>query len=100
MIGASLIDPDAEREIDLRSWGRALARRWWIVVGGLVAGAIVGALITLSHGTRYEATARIAPGQAFNPSGNVAVLTYLTNKNAVNEIATSETTIEEAAAEL
>jgi capsular polysaccharide biosynthesis protein len=96
----SALDPDAERDVDLARWGRALIRRWWILAAGLVIGAVIGALISLSGGTTYEATARIAPGQAFNPSGNVAVLTYLTNKTAVNELATSEATIDAAAQKL
>jgi uncharacterized protein involved in exopolysaccharide biosynthesis len=97
-MSAALADPDAERDIDLRSWWRALVHRWWIVVLGFVVGAIIGGLFSLSGGGLYEATARVAPGQAFNPSGGTAVLTYLTNQAAVNEIATSETTAQEAAA--
>jgi uncharacterized protein involved in exopolysaccharide biosynthesis len=95
---AVVIDPEAEREVDLRRWWRALVRRWWIVVVGLVVGAVVGGLFSLSGGSTYEATAIVAPGQAFNPSGGTAVLTYLTNQAAVNEIATSEATLQEAAA--
>src|SRR4051794_3900106 len=91
-------ETDAEREIDLVALGRAVLGLWWIVALGVVGGAIVGAFFALSGANVYEATARIAPGQAFNPSGNSAVLTYLTNQHAVNEIATSETTLEEAAA--
>src|SRR4029077_12945853 len=52
---------------------------------------------SLGGGSLYEATARIAPGQAFNPSGTSPVLTYLTNATAINEIATSATTLEQAA---
>lgn len=91
-------DTGAERDIDLIALGRGVLRLWWIVVLGLVGGAIVGALWSLSGSARFEATARIAPGQAFSPSGSTAVLTYLTNQTAVNEIATSETTLEQAAA--
>jgi hypothetical protein len=91
------VDPNVEREIDLVAAARAILALWWIVAAGVVAGVILGALFSLSGGSVYMATARIAPGQAFNPSGNSAVLTYLTNPTAVNEIATSETTIQEAA---
>jgi uncharacterized protein involved in exopolysaccharide biosynthesis len=97
-MSAAPSDPDAEREIDLRRWWRAIVRRWWVVVLGLVIGAIIGGLFSLRGSGVYEATAIVAPGQAFNPSGGTAVLTYLTNQAAVNEIATSETTIQEAAA--
>src|SRR6187549_626400 len=90
-------DLDAEREVDLARWGRALVRQWWIVAAGLLGGIVLGALFSLSGGSLYEATARIAPGQAFNPSGTSPVLTYLTNANAINEIATSATTLDQAA---
>jgi len=92
------IDLGAEREIDLRKWRDALVSRWWLGLAGLVAGVLVGALYGLSGGSAYDATALIAPGQAFNPSGNTAVQTYLTSETAINTIATSNTTLEEAAA--
>jgi uncharacterized protein involved in exopolysaccharide biosynthesis len=91
---------EAEREIDLVAVGRGVLRLWWIVALGVVLGAVVGALFSLSGASVYEASATIAPGQAFNPSGGTAVLTYLTNQAAVNQIATSETTIQEAAAKV
>jgi capsular polysaccharide biosynthesis protein len=91
---------EAEREIDLRALSRGVLHLWWVVAIAVVVGAIVGALYSVGGGgSLYEASARIAPGQAFNPSGSSAVLTYLTNQAAINEIATSETTLEEAASE-
>ena len=91
-------DLGIEREIDLRKWRDALVSRWWLALAGLVAGVVVGALYGLSGGSTYDATALIAPGQAFNPSGNTAVQTYLTSQTAINTIATSTTTLQEAAA--
>src|SRR6516165_5224046 len=76
-------DLEAEREIDLRSWLDALRSRWWIAVAGLVIGAVIGGVYSLSGGSTYVATAFIAPGQAFNPSGNSPVLTYLTSQAAI-----------------
>jgi len=89
---------DAEREVDLLALGRAILGLWWIVALGVLGGIILGLLYAVSAGSLYEASARVAPGQAFNPSGSSAVLTYLTNKTAVNEIATSEATLQETAA--
>jgi uncharacterized protein involved in exopolysaccharide biosynthesis len=89
-------DLGAEREIDLRAvWG-GIRRQWWVVVAGVVAGIVLGALYSLSGGTSYEATAQIAPGQAFSPGGS-QVLTYLTNPAAIHAIATSPATLEQAA---
>jgi capsular polysaccharide biosynthesis protein len=88
--GSPAADPDAERDIDLRRFWDGLKRQWWVIGAGVVAGIILGV---------YTATARIAPGQAFNTTGQ-PVQTYLTNLDAINAIATSETTIEQAAARL
>jgi capsular polysaccharide biosynthesis protein len=90
-------DPGAEREIDLRKWRDALFARWWVAAAGLVAGVVVGALYSLSGGSTFNASALIAPGQAFNPSGNTQVQTYLTSQAAINKIATSNLTLEQAA---
>src|ERR1043166_4883622 len=90
-------DIGAEREVDLSRWGRALVAQWWIAAAGLVVGALIGAALSLSGGSVYDATSQVAPGQAFNPSGTSPVLTYLTNEAAINEIARSATTLEEAA---
>ena len=92
-------DLGAEREIDLRSWLDAFRSRWWIAAVGLAIGVVVGALYSLTGGSTYTATALIAPGQAFNPAGNTAVLTYLTSQTAINAIATAPATLAAAAAE-
>jgi len=91
-------DLEAEREIDLRSWLDALRSRWWIAVAGFVIGAVIGGVYSLSGGSTYVATAFIAPGQAFNPSGSSPVLTYLTSQAAINKLATSAAAVEYAAA--
>src|SRR6478735_2654254 len=93
-------DPEAEREIDLHRMWAGVRRQWWIVAAGVAVGVVLGALYSVSGGSLFEATARIAPGQAFNPGGNQPVQTYLTNLDAINSLATSETTIQAAAAKL
>jgi len=90
-------DLEAEREIDLRGIWAGVKRQWWIVVGSMVVGIVLGAIWSLSGGNEYQATAQLAPGQAFSPAGQ-PVFTYLTNPTAINKIATSQTTLERAAA--
>jgi uncharacterized protein involved in exopolysaccharide biosynthesis len=92
------VDPGAEREIDLRGWWNAFRARWWIAAVGLAIGLVVGALYSLSGGSSYTASAIIAPGQAFNPAGSEAVLTYLTSEAALNTLANATATLDEAAA--
>jgi len=91
-------DLEAERDVDLRSWLEALRSRWWIAVAGLVVGAVIGGVYSLSRGSTFVATAFIAPGQAFNPSGSSPVLTYLTSQAAINKLATSAGALEYASA--
>jgi uncharacterized protein involved in exopolysaccharide biosynthesis len=98
--GALPPDPEAEREIDLRRIWDGIRTYWWIVVVGVVGGIVLGMLYSLSGSAVYTASAIIAPGQAFNPGGNQPVQTYLTNLNAINDIATSQTTLTQAAAKI
>ena len=62
-------DPDAEREVDLARWRRAVVRLWWLPVGGLVLGAIIGGLYSLRGGKDYKASALISLGQPVSPGG-------------------------------
>jgi len=91
-----MTDVAAEREIDLARWKQAVVERWWIVVAGMVAGIVVGALYSLSGGSVWEASVLIAPGQAFSPNGS-PVLVYQSSPRNINVIATSESALERAA---
>ena len=90
-------DLGAEREIDLSRWRDALVNRWWLVAAGLVAGILVGGVYSLSGGSVWEASVLLSPGQAFSPNGS-PVLVYQSSPRSINEIATSESALERAAA--
>ena len=83
-------DPDAEREVDLRSVWERIAARWWLPVLGLVLGAVVGFALALGGGKVYEAETLVAMGQPFSPNGGAPVQSFLTNARAVSEIVRSE----------
>jgi uncharacterized protein involved in exopolysaccharide biosynthesis len=76
---------DAEREVDLARWRRAVVALWWLPVAGLVLGAIVGVLYSFRGGTNYKATALISLGQPTSPGGAL-VPSYGTNPRAVSQI--------------
>jgi uncharacterized protein involved in exopolysaccharide biosynthesis len=76
---------DAEREVDLARWRRAVVALWWLPVAGLVIGAIVGVLYSFRGGTNYKATALISLGQPTSPGGAL-VPSYGTNPRAVSQI--------------
>jgi len=81
-------DVDAEREVDLARWRRALVALWWIPVAGLVAGAIFGVLYSFRGGATYKASALISLGQPTSPGGAL-VNGYGTNPRAVSQIVSS-----------
>ncbi len=87
---------DAEREVDLRRYWNALVTRWWLPLAGLVAGLIVGYLLSLGGNQVYKATAVLYLGQPF--SGNSPVQGLSTNPSTVNEIIHSEASARKAAA--
>jgi uncharacterized protein involved in exopolysaccharide biosynthesis len=89
-------DPDAEREVDLRSVWERIAARWWLPVLGLVLGAVIGFALALGGGKVYEAETLVAMGQPFSPNGGAPVQSFLTNARAVSEIVRSEAALEAA----
>lgn len=83
-------DPEAEQEVDFARYGRMLARRWWLVAIGVVAGAVIGFLVSLGGGKLYSATSTIYLGQPYNQSGSSPVIALQTNPSAVGQIANSQ----------
>jgi hypothetical protein len=81
-------DPEAEQEVDFAYYGRSLARRWWLVAVGLVAGAVIGYRVSLGGTKVYSATATIYLGQPYN--GATPIINLQTNPNAVSQIANAE----------
>lgn len=81
-------DLNAEREIDLARWKRALTKLWWLLVAGLVLGAIVGFLFAVGGSSHYAASALISLGQPVSPGG-VVIASYNTNPRAISEITSS-----------
>ena len=96
---ATGFDPEAEQEVDFAHYGRMLARRWWLVAVGVVAGAVIGYLVSLGGTKLFNATATIYLGQPYNPSGTAPVLTLQTNPSAVSQIVNSQSVDNKAATE-
>ena len=87
---------DAEREVDLARWRRAVVAIWWLPVAGLVIGAIVGVLYSFRGGANYKASALISLGQPTSPGG-VLVNGFGTNPRAVSQIVSGAAFQEQAA---
>src|SRR5712691_8184806 len=89
---------DAEQEVDLGRYWSAIAARWWLPLAGLVAGAIVGYLISLGGSQVWKASASVYLGQPYSPVSAVALQGPQTNPAEVATIARSEEAIDAAAA--
>lgn len=91
-------DPEAEQEIDFAKYWRLLAARWWVPIGALIIGAIIGYAVALGGSQTYKATATIYLGQPYNASGNVSLQGLQTNPSTVGTIAHSLAVDQRAAA--
>lgn len=67
-----------------------LAVRWWLLAAGLVAGAVIGYLISIGGTQVYSATATLYLGQPLSASGNASLQTLQTNPTAVGTLAHSQ----------
>src|SRR5690349_8849485 len=91
-----LPDLDAEESVDLRRHWVAITTHWWLPVIGVVAGVIVGYLISLGGAQVYKAKATVYLGQPLS-QGGVQVQSQATNPSTVRQIVTAESTIQRVA---
>jgi hypothetical protein len=89
-------DLDAERDVDLSRHWSTITRHWWLPLGGLAAGIIIGYLISLGGAQVYKAKAVVYLGQPLS-QGGVQVQSQATNPSTVKEIVTGESTIQRTA---
>jgi uncharacterized protein involved in exopolysaccharide biosynthesis len=90
-------DLDAEAEVDLGRYGRALLVRWWLLLAGLVAGAVIGYLTTLGGTQFFRAQAVVYMGQPLG-AGQAPLQSLNTNPSTARAIVTSESVIRRVAA--
>jgi capsular polysaccharide biosynthesis protein len=94
----ALPELEVEQEIDLGRYGRRLARRWWLLVLGLVVGGLIGWIFSSAASSdvnRAEAT--IYLGQPLSATGGAQVPSVQTNLAAVREIARSDAVVGDVA---
>lgn len=89
---------DAEQEVDVGRYWRALQARWWLPLAGLVLGALLGYIAAVGGGEVYKAETTLYLGQPFSPTGNAPVQGLGTNPTIVGQIARSEQSLKAAAA--
>jgi capsular polysaccharide biosynthesis protein len=94
-------DLDAEQEVDFGRYWRAIASRWWLPLAGLVAGLVIGYVVSLgTHSTTYKATAQVYLGQPFSPNSASPVTSAPTSLGLVSNLVTSSATVRDVAAKV
>jgi capsular polysaccharide biosynthesis protein len=91
-------DLDVEQEVDFGRYWRTIAARWWLPVGLLVAGLVIGYLVSLgTNSTTYKATAQVYLGQPLAPGGAASVSSAPTSLGLVSNLVTSEAVVRSVA---
>jgi uncharacterized protein involved in exopolysaccharide biosynthesis len=91
-----LPDLEAEEEVDLGRYWRAVLLRWWLPLAGLGIGIVLGYLAALGSGDVYQAKATVYLGQPLSTSG-APVQSLATNPSFVRQTINSEFVIRQAA---
>src|SRR4029450_4179938 len=85
-----------EQEVDLSSAWQRLKVRWWLPVGGLVVGAVVGLALAVAGGSVWRAQTIVYLGQPFAPLGGGQIQSLATNPRTVGEVIRSEAALKRA----
>ena len=84
-----------EQEVDLSSAWARLKVRWWLPIGGLLAGAVLGIALAVSGGSVWRAETIVYLGQPFAPLGGGQIQSLATNPRTVGEIIRSESVLKD-----
>jgi len=82
--------------IDVGSWFATLLHNWWIILGLVVLGALVGGVITLAAPKEYSATSSVYIGQTTDANGN-PMAGLNSNSKAATQLLASQALLNEAA---
>jgi uncharacterized protein involved in exopolysaccharide biosynthesis len=87
-----------EDEVDLGRYWRPIAARWWLLLAGVVVGAVLGYLVSLSSGSVWQAKSTLYLGNPLSVGGSSVVTGLAQNPRTVGELIHSESAILAAAA--
>jgi hypothetical protein len=91
---------DEEQEVDFGLyWGRLFAR-WWLPVIGLVAGILIGFVLSLGSTKVYDAQSIAYLGEPLAPGGGAPVSSPSTQLALASQITLAESTIRQVAAQV
>ena len=87
-----------EADVDFGRFGHALAQRWWLLVAGLVAGAVIGYVSSLGGTRVYRASTLVYLGQPLGILGGNQVQSLNTNPSSAAAIVKAESSIRRVSA--
>ena len=87
---------DESTSIDVGSWFATLAHNWWVIVGLIVVGVVVGVVVAMAQPKEYTATASVYIGQTTDANGN-AMAGLNSNAKAAVQLLSSEVLLKAAA---
>src|SRR5665811_2005067 len=90
---------DDATTIDVGSWFATLLRNWWVILGLVILGAVVGGVVTLASPKEYSATSSVYIGQTTDANGN-AMAGLNSNAKAATQLLASQALLDEAAQKL
>jgi hypothetical protein len=91
-------DLEAEQEVDLGRYWSAIVARWWLLLAGLLVGALIGYLVSLGGKQVWNASATLDLGASYSVVGGTLLQGPQANPSTVGTIARAESSIEQAAA--
>jgi uncharacterized protein involved in exopolysaccharide biosynthesis len=87
---------EAEQEVDFGRYLATLARGWWLLLIGLVAGAVAGVVLSAGSGNLYSAKATLYLGQPMAAQGTAQIQTPATNPSVVSQLVHSGSILDQA----
>ena len=91
-------DLEAEQEVDLGRYWSAIVARWWLLLVGLLVGALIGYLVSLGGKQVWNASATVYLGASYSVVGGTLLQGPQANPSTVGTVARAESSIEQAAA--
>jgi capsular polysaccharide biosynthesis protein len=90
---------DNGTSLDVGGWFATLLHSWWIILGLVVLGAVVGGVVTLASPKEYSATSSVYIGQTTDANGN-AMAGLNSNAKAATQLLASQVVLDQAAQRL
>jgi uncharacterized protein involved in exopolysaccharide biosynthesis len=86
---------DDATTIDVGAWFATLLRNWWVILGLVVIGAVVGGAVTMASPKEYSASSSVYIGQTTDSNGN-PIAGLSSNSKAAAELLASQELLNEA----